>query len=69
MSQSRTMSLFEAATSVCAGLVLSLCLQLLLLPAIGLVASLSQNLALAGAFTLMSLLRGYVVRRLFARWG
>ena len=67
MTQSRVLSLLEAASSVAAGFVLSLGMQAVLFPAVGLHASLSQNLRLALAFTGLSLLRGYVVRRLFER--
>lgn len=67
MSQSRTLSAVEAATSVGVGFLLSLCTQAVLFPAVGLQASLSQNLRLALGFTLLSLLRSYAIRRLFAR--
>jgi hypothetical protein len=67
MSQTRAMSLVEAGTSVSAGFVLSLVMQALLFPAVGLQASLAQNLKLAVGFTALSILRGYVVRRLFER--
>ena len=68
MKQSRAMSLVEASTSVAVGFVMSLALQLLLFPAVGLQASLAQILKLALGFTALSILRGYVVRRLFERF-
>ncbi|SFD42730.1 DUF7220 family protein [Roseivivax sediminis] len=69
MSQTRTLSAVEAATSVGAGFLLSLGMQAFLFPAVGLQATLMQNLKLAVGFTALSLLRGYVIRRVFERLG
>ncbi|SDG08297.1 DUF7220 family protein [Sulfitobacter delicatus] len=69
MSQSRSMSLVEVSTSVTIGFMLSLAMQALLFPAVGLQATISQNLSLAIGFTALSVLRGYMVRRVFARLG
>jgi len=69
MSQSRAMSLVEVTTSVAAGVMLSLAMQALLFPAVGLQATISQSLKLALGFTALSILRGYVVRRMFDRLG
>ena len=63
--QSRVSSLLEAGLNVVAGIVLSFLLQLVLFEAMGITASLSQNLVLTGAFSILSLVRGYVLRRLF----
>lgn len=66
MSQSRTLSLVQTTTSV-AGFGLSLVMQALLFPAVGLQATVSQSLKPALGFIGLSLLRSYVVRRLFHR--
>lgn len=65
MSQTRALSFLEAATTVAAGFVLSLGMQVVLFPAVGLQTTVMQNLKLALGFTALSLLRSYAVRRLF----
>ena len=65
--QSHRASLMEAAVNVFAGLVLSFILQLLLFGAMGIIASIGQNLLITAAFSFLSLARSYVLRRLFNR--
>jgi hypothetical protein len=67
MSQSRHMSLIEAVTNVVVGYVLAVATQIVVFPWFGLQASLGENLAIGLAFTSISLVRGYALRRLFAR--
>jgi len=67
MSQSRGGSALEAVVNVVAGFALAFTTQVLLFPAIGLQASLGQNLTLGTVFTGLSLVRGYLLRRLFER--
>lgn len=69
MSQTRMMSFMEAATSVAAGFLLSLGMQVVLFPAVGLQTTWTQNLKLALGFTVLSLARSYGVRRLFEYLG
>ncbi|MCB6177618.1 hypothetical protein LHP98_05680 [Rhodobacter sp. Har01] len=64
-SQSRSASALEAATNTAVGFLLSLMLQQALFPALGHDLTLRDNLLVATAFTTLSLLRGYGVRRLF----
>lgn len=66
MTQTRSMSALEACTSVAAGFLLSLGMQAVLFPAVGLQTTLTQNLKLALGFTALSLVRSYAVRRVFA---
>jgi hypothetical protein len=65
MSQSRRLSLVEAGINVLTGYVLAILLQLFLYPAFGLQVTFAQNLKIAGAFLLVSLLRSYLLRRMF----
>ncbi len=65
MKQSRTMSLIEAVTNVVVGYGLAVLIQILAFPAIGLQATLSQNLQLAALFSAVSVLRSFVLRRAF----
>ena len=66
--QSHQASLIEAAANVLAGLVLSFLLQLVLFGAMGIIASIGQNLLITAAFSILSLARSYVLRRLFNRF-
>jgi hypothetical protein len=68
MTQSRRMSLIEAAINVAVGFVPAVLTQIVVFRWFGLQTSLGDNLALGLVFTAMSLLRGYALRRLFDRW-
>ena len=68
MSQSRMMSLVEAGTNVVVGYVLAVATQLVVFPWFGLVVSIGNTLAIGAIFVITSLLRSYVLRRLFERW-
>ena len=68
MTQSRRMSLIEAASNVMVGYALAVATQILVFPRFGLHPSLGENLALGAIFTGISLIRGYTLRRLFERW-
>ena len=65
--QSRRRSLIEAFTNVVVGYALAVVTQIIVFPWFGLQPSLGDNLALGLVFTSISLLRGYALRRLFAR--
>jgi hypothetical protein len=67
VTQSRRMSLIEAASNVAVGYALAVATQILVFPWFGLRASLGDNLALGLVFTTISLVRGYALRRLFSR--
>lgn len=68
MTQSRRMSLVEAATNVVVGYWLAVLTQILVFRWFDLCISLGENLALGGIFTAISLVRGFTLRRLFERW-
>jgi ribulose kinase len=65
MTQSRGISLVEAATNVVVGYAMAVATQIVVFPWFGLRPSLSENLALGGVFTGISLGRSYALRRLF----
>ena len=67
MTQTRTMSLIEAATNVVAGYVLAIATQIVVFPLFGLEAALGEHLAIGAVFLMVSLARSYVLRRLFER--
>lgn len=65
MSQSKRASLAEAVFNVAVGYGVAVTAQVLVFPLFGLHASLSQNMAIAGVFTGISIVRSYVLRRFF----
>lgn len=67
-SQSRRMSLVESAANTGAGFVVSLVLQISLFSLMAIETTTSQNIVMSGVFTVASLVRGYLMRRLFLRW-
>lgn len=65
--QSRAMSLVEAVAGVVIGYALAVGAQILLFPVFGLQATLAQTLKIGAAFTLLSIVRSYALRRVFER--
>ena len=61
------MSFAEAVTNVVAGYGVALLAQLLLFPTFGLHLAMTENVLIAGVFTGVSLVRSFVLRRLFER--
>ncbi|WP_151718793.1 DUF7220 family protein [Gemmobacter serpentinus] len=68
MTQSRRMSLVEAATNVIVGYTLAVGMQIVVFPVFGIHIALGDQLSIGLAFTAISLVRGYVLRRLFERF-
>jgi hypothetical protein len=65
LKQSRRMSLLESLVNVLVGYGVAVITQMLVFPLFGLVASVSQNLSLGLVFTVISLIRSYLLRRVF----
>ena len=65
--QSRMMSFIEALANVLAGYVVAVGTQVIIFPLLGLRASLDQNLRIALILTVLSPVRGYVLRHVFDR--
>jgi hypothetical protein len=63
--QSRAMSLVEAVANVVVGFGVAVLTQMLVFPRFGIHASLGQNLGIGAIFTVVSLVRGYALRRAF----
>ena len=68
MKQSRTMSMIEAAANVVAGYVLAIATQIVVFPWFGIEAAIGEHLAIGLLFLGVSLIRGYLLRRLFERF-
>jgi len=66
MTQSRLMSLVEAVTNVAVGYGLAVVTQVIVFPWFGLEAALGEHMAIGVAFVAVSLVRSYLLRRLFA---
>ena len=67
-SQTRRMSLVESIANTGAGFLVSLVLQISLFNLMSIETTTSQNLLMSGVFTVASLVRGYLMRRLFIWW-
>ena len=65
MKQSRLMSLVESVANVIVGYGVAVVTQILIFPLFGLQTTLGQNLAMGGVFTIVSLARSFLLRRLF----
>ena len=63
--QSRWMSLVESATNIVVGYCLAVLTQVLVFPLFGLSVSLGENLGIGAVFTVVSLVRSFVLRRIF----
>lgn len=65
MNQTRLGSLIESLMNTGIGLVINLAAQRLVFPLFGFAPDFSVNLAIAAIFTVISIARGYVLRRWF----
>jgi len=65
MKQSRAMSLVEAVANVAIGYGVAVATQMMVFPVFGLQATLAQNLKMGLAFTVVSIIRSFAIRRLF----
>ena len=69
MTQSRTHSMIETCAGVSIGFAVSVALSLVVYPLFGHAFTLSENIGITIIFTVASIVRGYLVRRAFNRWG
>ena len=67
MSQSRTMSAVESVVNVAIGYCVAVVSQIAIFPLFSVHLPLAENMAIGGYFTVISLARSYVIRRLFVR--
>lgn len=65
MNQTRTASAVEAIANVAIGFGIALLAQVLIFPRFGFTPSAAENLQIGALFTLVSLARSYLLRRLF----
>ena len=69
MTQSRLHSAIESITNVVVGYGVAVGTQVAVFPLFGLTATLRQNMAMGAVFTIVSLVRSYVLRRVFNYFG
>lgn len=68
MTQTRTHSAIEAVTNIAIGYAVAIAAQIVIFPLFGIHASARDHLLIGLAFTVVSLVRSYALRRLFNRW-
>jgi hypothetical protein len=66
--QRRISSLIEATANTVIGYGIAFGGQLIVYPWLGIEVSLGQNMLIGGIFTVLSMLRGFLVRRMFEHW-
>jgi hypothetical protein len=69
MSQSKFTNLIESATNILIGYWCAVLTQLIVFPVMGINVSFKKNMMIGLVFTLISLLRSYVIRRIFNHFG
>ena len=65
LGQRKTHSFLEACISTTIGFIVAFCANLIILPAFGYTPSFGENIILTCFYTVVSIIRGYFVRRLF----
>jgi hypothetical protein len=65
MKQNKKQSIIESITQTLAGLIVSLCIQLVIYPLLNIEVTFSQNLIITFVFFIASIIRGYIIRRIF----
>ena len=63
--QTKKQSLIESLTSTTIGIIIGIVLNLTILPIFGYPVSLSDSLWISVIFTIVSIIRSYVIRRFF----
>jgi hypothetical protein len=63
--QSKKQSLKESAVNVAIGYIVALASQLVVFPLVGVQSTFNQNLKIGLYFTVISLVRSYIIRRYF----
>ena len=65
--QSKKFSLLESLVNVCAGYFVALASQIIIFPFFGIHATLRDNVMIGAWFTVISIARYYILRRVFNR--
>ena len=65
--QTKKQSMIEVITNTVVGLAFSFAIQVIIYPILGMNVSINQNLLITLMFFIASILRGYILRRLFTK--
>jgi hypothetical protein len=65
MNQTKKQSLIESITQTIIGMIVSLCIQLVIYDVLNIKVTFAQNLIITFVFLVSSILRGYIIRRIF----
>lgn len=65
MNQTKLHSIIESTVQTIIGLGTSILIQIVLYPILGIPVTFKQNLIITAVFFIVSIIRGYLVRRLF----
>ena len=63
--QSKKLSIVEAVSNTLIGLLTSFIIQIIIYPILNIEVSINQNIIITFVFFIASIIRGYLVRRLF----
>lgn len=66
--QTKRQSLLEPLLNILIGYTVAILAQLLIFPLFGINPPLVDNLLIGACFTVVSLVRSYVIRRIFNKW-
>ena len=65
VQQTKKWSMIETVFGVVIGFIIALLTQLIVFPLFNITTSFNENFIIAGIFTIVSIVRGYFIRRLF----
>jgi len=68
MKQTKKQSLMEIGVNTVIGFTLSVAIQMIIYPLMGLDVSIGENIYITLIFMVVGILRSYLVRRAFNRW-
>jgi hypothetical protein len=66
--QTHKFSWFESISNTSIGFIISFIIQIIIYPILNIDVKFSQNIIITSVFTIASILRGYIVRRLFNKF-
>lgn len=66
--QKKTHSLIESISNVIVGYFVALLSQIIIFPVFGIHATIQDNIIIGLWFTVISICRSYIMRRVFTRW-
>jgi hypothetical protein len=69
MKQTKKQSLVESLTNTAVGALINLGFSFLIFPVVGIASSGGQNAIVVAFFTIISIVRGFVIRRYFNKKG